>query len=92
MNVDGESTAQEVFAQALAKIAPEGSVLQDVGVVKFGTDAYIIIDNNHNQKLDPQDIIFSLGNKDVYDIAANLHYQAPTVVVNGTSQNSAEPI
>ncbi|CAI0966053.1 ABC-type protease/lipase transport system, ATPase and permease components [Serratia quinivorans] len=92
LSVDGESTAQDIFSQALAKIAPDGSVLQDVGVVKFGTDAYIVIDNNHNQKLDAQDIIFSLGNKDVYDIAANLHYQAPNVVVNGTSQYSAESI
>lgn len=60
--------------------------------MKFGTNAYVVIDNNHNQKLGEQDIIFSPGNKDTYDIAENFHYQAPTVVINGISQYSADPV
>ncbi|MDW5499363.1 hypothetical protein R6Y99_06095 [Pseudomonas lundensis] len=92
LSVDSGSTAQDIFAQALTKITPTGDVLQDVGVVKFGANAYIVIDNNHNQKLDEQDIIFSLGNKDVYDIAENIHYLAPTVVISGINQYSADPV
>lgn len=90
LNVDSESTAHDVFSQALSKTSPDGDVLHEVGVVKFGTNAYVVIDNNHNQQLDHQDIIFSLGNKDVYDIAANLHYQVPTLIINGDSQPSTE--
>ncbi|MGQ8774735.1 hypothetical protein ACUTQ5_09970 [Serratia sp. NA_112.1] len=61
----------------------------NVGIMKFGTDAYIIIDNNHNQKMDAQDIIFSFSNKDIPDISDNPHDQTPIVVVNGSSQLAA---
>lgn len=80
-------SAQDIFNQALTKIT-HGSgeaLLQSVGVVKLGSSAYIIIDNNNNQKLDSQDIIFSLGNKDIHDITTHLHYQAPVITLAGNT-------
>lgn len=87
LSVGGNTQAHDVFAQALAKVTSGSSdgQLQEVGVIKLGANAYVIVDSNHNQKFDNQDIIFSLGNKDVYDIAANLHYQAPAITVNGNA-------
>ncbi|MBJ2103523.1 hypothetical protein [Serratia ureilytica] len=83
-------SAQDIFNQALTKITHGNgeALLQSVGVVKLGNNAYIIIDNNNNQKLDSQDIIFSLGNKDIHDITTHLHYQAPVITLAG---NTAAP-
>ncbi|MCC4104354.1 hypothetical protein [Serratia ureilytica] len=90
LTVADDSTAQDIFAQALSKITHGGSEnhLQSVGVVKLATNAYIIIDNNHNKQFDVEDIVFSLGNKDIDEIAANLHYRAPTLELAGTPNQS----
>lgn len=86
LTVADDSTAQDIFAQALSKITHGGSEnhLQSVGVVKLATNAYIIIDNNHNKQFDVEDIVFSLGDKDIYEIAASLHYRTPTLDLAGT--------
>ncbi|AIM21723.1 hypothetical protein SERRSCBI_10565 [Serratia sp. SCBI] len=88
--VSPSDSAQDIFNQALTKITHGNgeALLQSVGVVKLGNNAYIIIDNNNNQKLDSQDIIFSLGNKDIHDITTHLHYQAPVITLAG---NTAAP-
>ncbi|MFW7225075.1 MULTISPECIES: hypothetical protein [unclassified Serratia (in: enterobacteria)] len=90
LTVADDSTAQDIFAQALSKITHGGSEnnLQSVGVFKLATNAYIIIDNNHNKQFDAEDIVFSLGDKDIYEIAENLHYRAPTIDLAGTSTPS----
>lgn len=87
LTVSPGDSAQDIFNQALTKITHGNSdtLLQSVGAVKLGNNAYIIIDNNNNQKLDAQDIVFSLGNKDVYDITTHLHYQAPIITLAGST-------
>lgn len=90
LTVADDSTVQDIFAQALSKITHGGSEnnLQSVGVLKLATNAYIIIDNNHNKQFDAEDIVFSLGDTDIYEIAANLHYRAPTLELAGTPNPS----
>ncbi|HEJ7039774.1 TPA: DUF4214 domain-containing protein [Serratia liquefaciens] len=92
ITVGSEDNGQDIFAKALEKIthgASNGS-LAEAGAVKLGGNVYVVIDKNHNQQFDKDDMVFALGDKDVYQIANDVHYQAPTIAVNGLSQHSFE--
>ncbi|VEI19227.1 ABC-type protease/lipase transport system, ATPase and permease components [Serratia plymuthica] len=94
LTVGSEDNGQDIFAKALDKITngASKSSLAEVGAVKIGSNVYVVIDNNHNQQFDQDDSVFSLGDKDVYQIAGNVHYQAPSVTLNGIDQGVDEAI
>ncbi|CAI0855258.1 DUF4214 domain-containing protein [Serratia quinivorans] len=92
ITVENEDNGQDIFAKALEKIthgASNGS-LAEVGAVRLGSNVYVVIDKNHNQQFDKDDTVFSLGNKDVYQIANDVHYQTPTLTLNGINQELHE--
>ncbi|MNI63841.1 Uncharacterised protein [Serratia quinivorans] len=59
--------------------------LSEVGLLKLDKSVYVIVDNNHNQTFDADDLVFSIGNQDPYVAAVSLHYQAPAITVNGAA-------
>lgn len=79
--------AQDLFSQVLAKMTNGTSTnnLSEVGLLKLDKSVYVIVDNNHNQTFDADDLVFSIGNQDPYLAAVNLHYQAPAITVNGAA-------
>lgn len=80
-------SAQNLFSQVLAKITNGTSNhnLSEVGVIKLDKSVYVIVDQNHNQMFDADDIVFSVGNQDPYFVASALHYKAPAITVNGSA-------
>lgn len=82
--------AQALFSQVLAKLTNGASThqLAEVGVLKLDKTVYVIVDKNHNQTFDADDVVFSIGNQDPYLAAVSLHYHAPAVTVNGLTSNS----
>ncbi|MGN7972038.1 DUF4214 domain-containing protein [Serratia sp. 22264] len=94
LTVESKDNGQDIFAKALDKITngASKSSLAEVGAVKIGNNVYVVVDNNHNQQFDQDDSVFSLGDKDVYQIAGNVHYQAPSVTLNGIHQGVDEAI
>jgi hypothetical protein len=92
ISVESGDNGQDIFAKALEKItngASNGN-LAEAGAVKLGNNLYVVIDKNHNQHFDQDDMVFALGDKDIYQVANDLHYQAPAIAVNGASQHSVE--
>ncbi|MOA10602.1 hypothetical protein D3C78_1304990 [compost metagenome] len=92
ISVGSGDNGQDIFAKALEKIthgASNGN-LAEAGAVKLGSNLYVVIDKNHNQHFDQDDMVFALGDKDIYQVANDLHYQAPAIAVNGVSQHSVE--
>lgn len=83
-------SAQNLFSQVLAKITNGASDhnLSEVGVMKLDKSVYVIVDQNHNQMFDADDIVFSVGNQDPYFVASALHYKAPAITVNGSATES----
>ncbi|MFN1140276.1 DUF4214 domain-containing protein [Serratia quinivorans] len=79
--------AQDLFSQVLAKMTNGTSTnnLSEVGLLKLDKSVYVIVDNNHNQTFDADDLVFSIGNQDPYVAAVSLHYQAPAITVNGAA-------
>lgn len=79
--------AQDLFSQVLAKMTNGASTnnLSEVGLLKLDKSVYVIVDNNHNQTFDTDDLVFSIGNQDPYLAAVSLHYQAPAITVNGAA-------
>ncbi|QGH63972.1 DUF4214 domain-containing protein [Serratia proteamaculans] len=79
--------AQDLFSQVLANITNGTSTnnLSEVGLLKLDKSVYVIVDNNHNQTFDADDLVFSIGNQDPYVAAVSLHYQAPAITVNGAA-------
>ncbi|OJT39811.1 DUF4214 domain-containing protein [Serratia plymuthica] len=82
--------AQDLFSQVLAKMTHGASTnnLSEVGLLKLDKSVYVIVDNNHNQTFDADDLVFSIGNQDPYLAAVTLHYQAPAITVNGAAAES----
>ncbi|MGQ8774734.1 DUF4214 domain-containing protein [Serratia sp. NA_112.1] len=79
--------AQDLFSQVLANITNGTSTnnLSEVGLLKLDKSVYVIVDNNHNQTFDADDLVFSIGNQDPYLAAVSLHYQAPAITINGAA-------
>ncbi|HEJ9094710.1 TPA: DUF4214 domain-containing protein [Serratia odorifera] len=79
------NTAHDLFSELLSSISAGASqgALAEVGAVKLDHTVYVIIDKNHNQSFDDQDVVFALGNQnaelDVYQTAVSLHYQSPSI-------------
>ncbi|MDQ7769103.1 DUF4214 domain-containing protein [Serratia nevei] len=84
---------QALFSQVLAKLTNGASThqLAEVGVLKLDKSVYVIVDKNHNQTFDADDVVFSIGNQDPYLAAVSLHYHAPTVTVNGLAAENSLP-
>jgi hypothetical protein len=85
INMNGVGSASDLFSKVLSKVTQgtsEGQ-LTEAGLLKLDHTVYVIIDKNHNQSFDDQDIVFALGGKnsemDVYQTAVSLHYQPPEV-------------
>ncbi|HAT5003787.1 TPA: DUF4214 domain-containing protein [Serratia marcescens] len=85
--------AQALFSQVLAKLTNGASThqLAEVGVLKLDKSVYVIVDKNHNQTFDADDVVFSIGNQDPYLAAVSLHYHAPAVTVNGIAAENSLP-
>ncbi|HGM4927983.1 TPA: DUF4214 domain-containing protein [Serratia marcescens] len=84
-------SAQSLFSQVLAKMTNGASThqLAEVGVLKLDKSVYVIVDKNHNQTFDADDVVFSIGNQDPYLAAVSLHYHAPAVTVNGLAAENS---
>lgn len=96
VDMTGVTTANALFGKLLSLVthgASQGQ-LAEVGALKLDHSIYVIIDKNHNQSFDDQDIVFALGNQkselDIYQTAVNLHYQSPVVSLTGSSQINTE--
>ncbi|HGE8438734.1 TPA: DUF4214 domain-containing protein [Serratia marcescens] len=87
----GANNAQELFSQVLAKMTNGASThqLAEVGLLKLDKSVYVIVDKNHNQTFDADDVVFSIGNQDPYLAAVSLHYHAPAVTVNGLAAENS---
>lgn len=57
--------------------------LSEVGALKLGNALYVIVDKNANQTFDDRDMVFSLGDRDIYQTALQLHYDSPGVALSG---------
>ncbi|UMK54852.1 DUF4214 domain-containing protein [Serratia ureilytica] len=87
----GTNNAQALFSQVLAKMTNGASThqLAEVGLLKLDKSVYVIVDKNHNQMFDADDVVFSIGNQDPYLAAVSLHYHAPAVTVNGLAAENS---
>lgn len=87
----GANNAQALFSQVLAKMTSGASThqLAEVGLLKLDKSVYVIVDKNHNQTFDADDVVFSIGNQDPYLAAVSLHYHAPAVTVNGLAAENS---
>ncbi|HGM5472841.1 TPA: DUF4214 domain-containing protein [Serratia marcescens] len=87
----GANNAQALFSQVLAKMTNGASThqLAEVGLLKLDKSVYVIVDKNHNQTFDADDVVFSIGNQDPYLAAVSLHYHAPAVTVNGLAAENS---
>ncbi|AGO56140.1 hypothetical protein SOD_c31730 [Serratia plymuthica 4Rx13] len=83
----GATDAQSLFTAALSKATGSASEssLAEVGAIKLGNSLYVIIDNNGNHSFDSQDIVFSLGNRDLSQTLSDLHYTAPQIELSGST-------
>lgn len=96
IDMTGVTTADTLFGKLLAQVTHGTSQgqLAEVGALKLDHTVYVIIDKNHNQSFDNQDIVFALGNQnselDVYQTAVSLHYQSPEVNLVGSSAAHGE--
>lgn len=86
--------AQSLFSAALSKATGGASehALAEVGAIKLGNALYIIIDNNGNHGFDNQDIVFSLGNRDLQQTVADMHYNSPSIALNGLAAAQLEAL
>ncbi|VEI20371.1 ABC-type protease/lipase transport system, ATPase and permease components [Serratia plymuthica] len=86
------SSAQSLFSALLSKATGGTSenALSEVGALKLGNSLYVVIDKNNNHTFDDQDIVFSLGNHDLYQTVVETHYSSPQVVLNAVSAAPAE--
>ncbi|WP_426509187.1 DUF4214 domain-containing protein [Serratia proteamaculans] len=88
------NTANTLFSKVLENVSHGVSKgqLAEVGAIKLDHTLYIIIDKNHNQSFDDQDIVFALGNQkaelDIYQTALSLHYQSP--IINGVANHTSD--
>ncbi|WP_283603131.1 DUF4214 domain-containing protein [Serratia proteamaculans] len=88
------NTANTLFSKVLETVSNGASQgqLAEVGAIKLDHTLYVIIDKNHNQSFDEQDIVFALGNQkaelDIYQTALSLHYQSPTI--NGVASHTSD--
>lgn len=89
----GANNAQALFSQVLAKMTNGASThqLAEVGLLKLDKSVYVIVDKNHNQTFDADDVVFSIGNQDPYLAAVSLHYHSPAVTVNGVAAENSLP-
>ncbi|HFF8938922.1 DUF4214 domain-containing protein [Serratia ureilytica] len=87
----GANNAQALISQVLAKMTNGASThqLAEVGLLKLDKSVYVIVDKNHNQTFDADDVVFSIGNQDPYLAAVSLHYHAPAVTVNGLAAENS---
>ncbi|MNT43679.1 hypothetical protein D3C72_1801640 [compost metagenome] len=74
-------SAQNMFSAIMDNVTEGRSQgqLSEVGILKIDKALYVIIDKNHNQVFDDNDIVFSLGDRDPYQTAVSLHYKSPPV-------------
>ncbi|WP_273854603.1 autotransporter outer membrane beta-barrel domain-containing protein [Serratia liquefaciens] len=74
-------SAQNMFSAIMDNVTEGRSQgqLSEVGILKIDKALYVIIDKNHNQAFDDNDIVFSLGDRDPYQTAVSLHYKSPPV-------------
>ncbi|MCS3408840.1 DUF4214 domain-containing protein [Serratia sp. AKBS12] len=98
IDMSNVNTANDLFSELLASISDGASqgALAEVGAIKLDHTVYVIIDKNHNQSFDNQDIVFALGNQnaelDVYQTAVSLHYQSPNISLIGQDAISHEAV
>lgn len=98
IDMSNVNTANDLFSELLASISDGASqgALAEVGAIKLDHTVYVIIDKNHNQSFDNQDIVFALGNQnaelDVYQTAVSLHYQSPNISLIGQEAISHEAV
>ncbi|QKO37745.1 hypothetical protein F0335_03830 [Serratia marcescens] len=90
----GAADAQSLFSAALSKATGGTSehALAEVGAIKLGNSLYIIIDSNGNHGFDSQDIVFSLGNRDLQQTVADMHYNSPSITLNGLAAPQLEAL
>ena len=91
--LNATDNAQALFSQVLAKMTNGASAnnLAEVGLLKLDKSLYVIVDNNHNQTFDADDVVFSIGNQDPYLAAVSLHYHSPAITVNGVAAENSLP-
>jgi len=86
-SIDGAAngSAQALFSSVLSAATAGASdgQLAEVGALKLGNALYVIVDNNANQSFDDRDMVFSLGDRDIYQTALQLHYDSPEVALSG---------
>ncbi|WP_426509189.1 hypothetical protein [Serratia proteamaculans] len=80
-------SAQNMFSAIMENVTEGKSQgqLSEVGMLKLDKALYVIIDKNHNQVFDDNDIVFSLGDRDPYQTAVSLHYKSPPVQLTAES-------
>lgn len=80
-------SAQNIFSAIMESVTEGKSQgqLSEVGMLKLDKALYVIIDKNHNQVFDDNDIVFSLGDRDPYQTAVSLHYKSPPVQLTAES-------
>jgi hypothetical protein len=96
INMNGVDSVSTLFGKVLSQVTlgtSEGQ-LAEAGLIKLDHTLYVIIDKNHNQSFDDQDIVFALGNQqselDVYQTAVSLHYLSPEASLVGSSPAPSE--
>ncbi|HEJ9094487.1 TPA: hypothetical protein ACKQPR_000977 [Serratia odorifera] len=86
-SIDGAAngSTQALFSSVLsaASAGDSDGQLAEVGALKWGNALYVIVDNNANQSFDDRDRVFSLGDRDIYQTALQLHYDPPEVALSG---------
>lgn len=85
-------SAKNMFSAILESVTEGKSQgqLSEVGMLKLDKALYVIIDKNHNQSFDDNDIVFSLGNKDPYQTAVSLHYKSPPIQLTAENHMISE--
>lgn len=90
----GATDAQSLFTAALSKATSGASEhsLAEVGAIKLENSLYVIIDKNGNHTFDNDDIVFSLGNRDINQTVADVHYSATHIEVNGSTVTATDAL